>query len=260
MILETIVTAVQVRLREDKQRVSPARMMARAEAVPAPADFPFYRALCGPAPAFICEVKKASPSKGIISPDFPYVATARAYEEAGAAAVSVLTERDYFLGDPQYAKEIAAATRLPVLRKDFIVDAYQLYEARAIGAAAVLLIAAILSDPALTYFLQLAHTLGLSVLTECHTAGEIQRAVRAGARIIGINNRNLRDFTVDLNRTRQLCRYVPDSCILVSESGIRTGDDVATLRACGVQAVLIGETCMRSRDKKALLQQLRGQG
>jgi indole-3-glycerol phosphate synthase len=214
--------------------------------------------------AFICEVKKASPSKGLIAktpqgaPDFPYLQIALDYEAAGAAAISVLTEPEYFLGSDEYLREIAAAVNIPVLRKDFVVDEYQIYEAALLGAQAILLICALLETATLREYIKIAHSLGLSALVETHSAGEVQSALDAGARIIGINNRDLQTFNVDLATTGKLRKLIPAGIITVSESGISSPDDIKTLGGYGVDAVLIGETLMRSPDKKARLRVLRG--
>lgn len=258
MILDNLVAASQKNVAADKESISLETMKARALAVPSLTDFPFEKQLAKPGLSFICEVKRASPSKGLIAPDFPYLDIAKEYEKAGTAAISVLTERDYFQGSVQYLQEIAQAVQTPVLRKDFIIDAYQIYEAKAMGAAAILLICAVLDDSRLTAFLTLADSLGLSVLTEAHDAEEIRRAVAAGARVIGVNNRNLKDFTVSLDTSCRLRPLVPDHILFVAESGIKTPADTARLRAHGVDAVLIGETLMRSSDKKEMLQQLAG--
>lgn len=258
MILDNLVAASQKNVAADKESISLETMKARALAVPSLTDFPFEKQLAKPGLSFICEVKRASPSKGLIAPDFPYLDIAKEYEKAGAAAISVLTERDYFQGSVQYLQEIAQAVQTPVLRKDFIIDAYQIYEAKAMGAAAILLICAVLDDSRLTAFLALADSLGLSVLTEAHDAEEIRRAVAAGARVIGVNNRNLKDFTVSVDTSCRLRPLVPDHILFVAESGIKTPADTARLRAHGVDAVLIGETLMRSSDKKEMLQQLAG--
>lgn len=258
MILDNLVAASQKNVAADKESISLETMKARALAVPSLTDFPFEKQLAKPGLSFICEVKRASPSKGLIAPDFPYLDIAKEYEKAGAAAISVLTERDYFQGSVQYLQEIAQAVQTPVLRKDFIIDAYQIYEAKAMGAAAILLICAVLDDSRLTAFLALADSLGLSVLTEAHDAEEIRRAVAAGARVIGVNNRNLKDFTVSVDTSCRLRPLVPDHILFVAESGIKMPADTARLRAHGVDAVLIGETLMRSSDKKEMLQQLAG--
>ena len=218
----------------------------------------FYRRLARPGVNFICEVKKASPSKGVIAPDFPYVQIARAYEEAGAAAISCLTEPEYFLGRDRYLQEIARTVKLPVLRKDFTVSAYQIYQARLLGAAAVLLIVTLLSEAQLREYLQLAASLHLAALVEAHSEAEVDTALRAGAEIIGVNNRNLQDFTVDVQTSLRLRKLVPAGKLFVAESGIKTAADVAQLRQAGVNAVLIGETLMRSKDIAGKLQELAG--
>ena len=221
-------------------------------------DFPFERALRGKDMSFICEVKKASPSKGIIAEDFPYMDIAREYAAAGAAAISVLTEPYYFKGDDRYLKEIAETVSIPVLRKDFIVDEFMIYEAKLLGASAVLLICAILEQKQLAEYIQLAHTLGLSALVEAHDERELNMALESGARIIGVNNRDLKTFEVDTNNSIRLRKLAPPGIIFVSESGIKTREDIAALRRNNVDAVLIGETLMRAGDKKAALAELRG--
>jgi indole-3-glycerol phosphate synthase len=219
--------------------------------------FPFECALSLPGLAFICEVKKASPSRGIITPDFPYLQIARDYEAAGAAAISVLTEPEYFLGSDEYLREIAAVVDVPVLCKDFVVDEYQIYEAALLGAQALLLICALLETGVLREYIKIAHSLGLSALVEIHSAEEAQSALEAGARIIGINNRDLRTFTVDLGNTGKLRKLIPAGIITVSESGISSPDDIRTIGDYGVDAVLVGEAMMRSPDKRAYLRELR---
>ena len=219
---------------------------------------PFERALAAERISFICEVKRASPSKGLIAPDFPYLEIARSYEEAGASAISCLTEPFYFQGRDRYLSEIAAAVSLPVLRKDFTVDPYMIYEAKALGAAAVLLICAILDDAELAAYLELARELGLSALVEAHTEHEVERALKSGARVIGVNNRDLQTFQVDITTSVRLRKLVPPDRLYVSESGIVTPADVAALRQNGTDAVLIGETLMRSPDRRAALAALRG--
>lgn len=230
----------------------------RQEALAVPrGDFPFTRALQKKELAFICECKKASPSKGLIAPDFPYVKIAQEYEAAVADAISVLTEPKYFLGDERYLAEIAAAVSLPCLRKDFIVDEYMIYEAKVLGAAAILLIVAILTKEELKAYLELADSLGLSVLTEAHSEDEIAAALEAGANIIGVNNRNLKDFSVDVENSKRLRASVPPDKLFVMESGIATPEDVAAARAMKADGVLIGETLMRADDKRARLRYLK---
>lgn len=207
---------------------------------------------------FICECKKASPSKGLIAPDFPYLEIARQYEEAGASAISVLTEPKWFLGSPEYLREIGEEVKVPCLRKDFIVDPYMIYEAKLLGAAAVLLICAILDTGTLAEYLEAADSLGLSAIVEAHDETEVASAVSAGARIIGVNNRNLKDFTVDIHNSIRLRSCAPAGTIFVAESGIRTPEDVETLRQNGVNAVLIGEQLMRAGSPKEELNRLRG--
>ena len=209
--------------------------------------------------AFICECKKASPSKGLISPDFPYLSVAKEYEAAGADCISVLTEPKWFLGKDAYLREIAQAVQIPCLRKDFTIDEYMIWEARLLGASAVLLICSLLSDEQLSEYLGICDALGMSALTEAHDEKEIERALNAGARVIGVNNRNLRDFTVDPGNSARLRELVPGDVVFVAESGIRDASDVAALKAAGADAVLIGETLMRASDKKAMLAELKGE-
>jgi indole-3-glycerol phosphate synthase len=226
----------------------------------------FEQALTKPGLSFISEVKKASPSKGLIAHDesgapfFPYLEIAQEYEKAGADAISVLTEPEYFLGSDEYLRKIAATVQVPVLRKDFIVDPYQIYEAKLLGASAVLLICALLDTATLTEYIGIARALGIAALVEAHSADEVRSAVSAGARIIGINNRDLKTFKVDLAVTGKLREFVPAGIITVSESGIRSAEDIRVLSEYGIDAVLIGETLMRSGDKKEALAKLRNAG
>ena len=221
-------------------------------------SFAFEAALRKPGISFICECKKASPSKGLIAPDFPYLDIAKAYTAAGADAISVLTEPKWFLGSDAYLKEIASAVSTPCLRKDFTVDAYMIYEAKLLGASAVLLICAILNDAQLKEYLAICDGLGLSALVEAHDDAEVDRALAAGARILGVNNRNLKTFTVDTENSRRLRARIPQDVLFVSESGVKTAEDVAGLAAIGADAVLIGETLMRAPDKAAKLRELKG--
>lgn len=221
-------------------------------------NFPFEKALRSEDMAFICEIKKASPSKGVIADDFPYLAIAKDYEAAGAAAISVLTEPYWFKGDDRYLREIADTASLPLLRKDFTVDSYMIYEAKVLGASAVLLICSILDQETLAEYISVAHSLGLSALVEVHDEDELKMALRAGARIIGVNNRNLKTFEVDTGNSIRLRKLTPKEIVFVSESGIRTAEDIDMLRQHNVNAVLIGETLMCSPDKKAALAELKG--
>lgn len=224
------------------------------------ASFPFERALAQQGMSFICEVKRASPSKGLIAPDFPYLSIACDYEAAGAAAVSCLTEPFWFQGRDEYLAEIAGAVGIPVLRKDFVVDEYMVYGAKALGAQAVLLICSILDDSQLAAYRALCDELGLSALVEAHTASEVERALAAGARVVGVNNRDLATFEVDLGTSRRLRALAGPDVLFVAESGIRSAADVTCLREDGVDAVLVGEALMRAFDKRAALDALRGEG
>lgn len=256
-ILEQLAAHARERVRQAKRQIPPDRMQAEALALPK-GDFAFEKALRKPGLSFICECKKASPSKGLIAPDFPYLQIARDYEAAGADAISVLTEPKWFLGSDAFLREIAAAVRIPCLRKDFTVDPYMIYEAKCLGASAVLLIVSLLSEEELRDYLAVSDALGLSALVEAHDGREIETALSAGARIIGVNNRNLKDFSVDTGNSRRLRQLIPPDILFVSESGVRTPEDVAALRESGADAVLIGETLMRAADKAAKLRELRG--
>lgn len=258
MILEELAAAARERVRAERQKISPEAMRRMAEAMPRGMGFPFEQALRAPGLSFICEVKKASPSKGIIAEDFPYLEIAGEYEQAGASAISVLTEPTRFLGQDRYLQEIADKVSIPVLRKDFTVDGYMIDQAKVLGASAVLLICAILDDEELVEHLAHAEALGLSALVEAHDEAEVERALKAGAGILGVNNRDLRTFRVDVDNSVRLRRLVPPHVVFVSESGIRGPEDTRKLYENGTAAVLIGETLMRSADKRAALDCLRG--
>ncbi len=257
-ILDTI-AAHNRQLVAEKKRLRPlAQVRAEAEALDASTGYPFRRALAAPGVSFICEVKKASPSKGLIAPDFPYLDIAREYEAAGADAISCLTEPKWFLGRDEYVREIASTVSLPVLRKDFTIDEYMIYEAKTLGASAVLLICSLLDGDTLRRWRLLAESLGMDALVEAHDEAEVETALASGARIVGVNNRNLKDFTVDVHNSTRYRRMVPPSVLFVSESGIQTRADVEVLEENGTSAVLIGETFMKSIDKKAMMDELKG--
>ena len=258
MILDKIIEATKIRVAQEKQVESPESVKAAALALPADTGFPFEAALRQQDFNFICEVKKASPSKGIIAEHFPYLEIAKEYEVAGVAAISVLTEPDFFKGDKKYLQEIASAVKIPVLRKDFIIDEYQIYQAKVWGASAILLICACLDVPTLTKFRELADSLGLSSLVEAHDEHEVQMAIDCGARIIGVNNRNLKDFTVDVQNSVRLRNLVQDDVIFVSESGLETPEDIQGLRDNNIGVALMGETFMRSPNKVEKLSYLYG--
>ena len=258
MILDKIVEATKIRVAQEKQVESPEAVKAAALALPSDTGFPFEAALRQQDFNFICEVKKASPSKGIIAEHFPYLDIAKEYEVAGAAAISVLTEPDFFKGDKKYLQEIASTVKIPVLRKDFIIDEYQIYQAKLWGASAILLICACLDVPTLTKFRELADSFGLSSLVEAHDEHEVQMAIDCGARIIGVNNRNLKDFTVDVQNSVRLRNLVQDDVIFVSESGLETPEDIQVLRDNNIGVALMGETFMRSPNKVEKLAYLYG--
>ena len=255
-ILDKIAERAKSRVAQCKENISPDKMKSQALNLPR-GNFPFEVALRKPELAFICECKKASPSKGLIAENFPYVDIAKAYEAAGADAVSILTEPEFFLGDDKFLAEIAAQVSIPCLRKDFVVDDYMIYQAKVLGASAALLICAILDDTQLKNFIATCDGLGLSALVEAHDEHEIKRAIAAGARIIGVNNRNLKDFSVDMDNAKRLRELVPRDIIFVSESGVKTPDDIKKIRELGADAVLIGEVLMRAADKSAKLAELK---
>lgn len=258
MILDKIIEATKIRVAQEKQIESPESVKSAALALPSDTRFPFEAALRQQDFNFICEVKKASPSKGIIAEHFPYLDIAKEYEVAGAAAISVLTEPDFFKGDKTYLQEIASTVKIPVLRKDFIIDEYQIYQAKVWGASAILLICACLDVPTLTKFREIADSLGLSSLVEAHDEAEVQMAIDCGARIIGVNNRNLKDFTVDVQNSVRLRNLVQDDVIFVSESGLETPEDIQVLRDNNIGVALMGETFMRSPNKVEKLAYLYG--
>ncbi len=258
-ILDRLADHARERVEEAKRRQSLTEIRQRASDMPK-GNFAFENALKKPDIAFICECKKASPSKGLIAPEFPYLSIAREYEAAGADAVSVLTEPKWFLGSDKYLKDIAEAVSIPCLRKDFTVDEYMIYEAKLLGASAVLLICSILSEEQIKEYIGICDGLGLSALVEAHDGEEVEIALRAGARMIGVNNRNLKDFSVDTENSRRLRQMIPPEILFVSESGVGSAEDVSSLRGIGADAVLIGETLMRAADKKAKLRELKGEG
>ncbi len=255
-ILDQIAAKTRERIAHRKTIVSLEVLRMQAEALDTDYTFPFEQALKQEGVSFICEVKKASPSKGVIAAEFPYLQIAKEYEAAGASAISCLTEPFYFQGRDEYLKEIASQVSIPVLRKDFTIDPYMIYEAKVLGASAVLLICALLSEKELKDYLMISDRLGLSALVEAHTEEEVKCAVNSGARIIGVNNRDLKTFQVDLTTSIRLRKMAPKTCIFVSESGIRDEKDIAKLSECGTDAVLIGEILMRTSDKRQLIRKL----
>lgn len=256
-ILNELADYAKERVAKAKEAKSLEEVKAQALAMPK-GDFSFEKALRKDDIAFICECKKASPSKGIIAEEFPYLDIAKEYEVAGANCISVLTEPKWFLGKDEYLQEIASAVSIPCIRKDFTVDEYQIYEAKTLGASAVLLICAILTEGQIKDYIAICDELGLSALVEAHDEAEVNMALNAGARLIGVNNRNLKDFTVDTGNSKNLRSLIPEDIIFVSESGVKTAEDIQGLREAGANAVLIGETLMRAADKKAKLNELKG--
>ena len=258
MILDEIAAKTRERVAECKKKVSLEEMKQKALSLNPETGFPFEKQLQKKGVSFICEIKKASPSKGVIAEHFPYLDIAAEYEKIGADCISVLTEPDYFMGSTKYLQEIKETVKIPLLRKDFTVDEYMIYEAKVIGASAVLLICSLLDEDTLREWIALSHSLGLSALVEAHDEEEIQMAVRAGARIIGVNNRNLKTFEVDINNCIRQRKHIPSDILFVAESGIKCREDIAALEKGGVDGVLIGETLMRSPDKEATLRRLKG--
>ena len=256
-ILDELAGYAKIRVAREKQKISLEEIKESAFSMPK-GNFAFEKALKKNDIAFICECKKASPSKGIIAENFPYLEIAKEYEKAGADCISVLTEPSRFLGKNEYLQEIANAVKIPCLRKDFTVDEYMIYQAKLLGASAVLLICSILDKSQIKEYISMCDTLGLSALVEVHDETEMQTALQSGARIIGVNNRNLKDFSVDTDNSRKLRELVPNDVIFVSESGVKTPEDVQKLRDIGANAVLIGETLMRAENKRDMLAKLKG--
>ena len=256
-ILDEIASYARLRV-EEKKKEKPIEAIRFEAASFMKKDFLFEKTLKGEDISFICECKKASPSKGIIAENFPYADIALEYEKAGADAISVLTEPKYFLGKEEYLSEISSLVSVPCLRKDFVVDEYMIYESVILGASAVLLICSILTNDELERYLSICHNYGLSALVETHDEKEVRTALACGAKIIGVNNRNLKDFSVDTDNSKKLRDLIPDNVIYVSESGIKDAKDVEKLRSIGVDAVLVGETLMRAKNKKDKLEELKG--
>ncbi len=261
MILDDIVLATRKRVEIKKREIPLEKIKAQAIALAERErefTYPFEQAISRSDISFICEVKRASPSKGVIAEEFPYLAIAREYERAGADCISVLTEPEYFKGNDCYLKEINQIVGIPILRKDFIIDEYMIYEAKLMGASCILLIAALLDTKTIKDFIKICDSLGMSALVEIHNEKEITSAIESRARLIGVNNRNLRDFTVDIQNSVRMRNKIPRDILMIAESGIKTADDIQMLRKHGVNGVLIGETLMRSQDKTAMLAELRG--
>ena len=258
-ILAELAEAAKTRVERDKKNLPPPELERICAAMSSCSKrFAFEKKIAEPGMSFICEIKRASPSKGVIAEYFPYLDIALDYEAAGASCVSVLTEPDYFMGSDRYLEEIACIVGLPVLRKDFIIDPYQIYQARLLGAGAVLLICALLEPSRLKEYTALSDSLGLSALVEAHNEREIEAALASGARMIGVNNRDLTTFEVDPQKSARLRRLVPAKTLFVAESGIKCHDDILSLRQIGVDAVLVGEALMRAPDRQAALRGLMG--
>jgi len=258
-ILDELAAYAGERVSKNKAVLSLEELKAEVKLLPKK-NFEFEKALMKEDISFICECKKASPSKGLIAPDFPYLQIAKEYEAAGADCISVLTEPKWFLGSDDYLKEITDNVSIPCIRKDFTVDEYMIYEARKLGASAVLLICSILTEEQIKEYIGICDELGLSALVEAHDEEEIETAVRCGARLIGVNNRNLKDFTVDTGNSARLRKLIPENVVFVSESGVKSTEDICELRKIGANAALVGETLMRATDKTAKLKELKGNG
>ena len=258
-ILDKLADLSRDRAKREQETVSAEELREQAKALGKGNGEAFISALKKPGISFICEIKKASPSKGLISPDFPYLKIAEAYEQAGADCISCLTEPEYFLGSDDIFREVREKVNLPMLRKDFTVCEYQLDQARVMGANAALLIVSLMDERTLAAYLEHCEELGIAALVETHDEEEIRTAVSTGAKIIGVNNRNLKDFSVDFGNAARLRDRIPPECIYVAESGVRTPEDVQRLRQIGADAALIGETLMRAEDPAETLKSLRRQ-
>ena len=256
-ILQTIAAHARTRVAADRAKISLEELKALCQEAGPGQGEQFVSALTRPGLSFLCEIKKASPSKGLISPDFPYLDIARAYEAAGADGVSCLTEPKWFLGSDDIFRQVRRTISLPMLRKDFTVDEYQIYQARLMGANAVLLIVSLLDEGTLGRYLELCRSLGLAALVETHDGQEVDAALNAGAEIIGVNNRNLKDFSVDFSNAARLRDRIPPGVLYVAESGLTGPEDAAALKRLGADAALVGEALMRAPDKGAMLASLR---
>ena len=256
-ILQTIAAHARTRVAADQAKISLEELKALCQEAGPGQGEQFVSALNRPGLSFLCEIKKASPSKGLISPDFPYLDIARAYEAAGADGVSCLTEPKWFLGSDDIFRQVRRTISLPMLRKDFTVDEYQIYQARLMGANAVLLIVSLLDGETLKGYLDLCRSLGLAALVETHDGQEVDAALNAGAEIIGVNNRNLKDFSVDFSNAARLRDRIPPGVLYVAESGLTGPEDAAALKRLGADAALVGEALMRAPDKGAILASLR---
>lgn len=257
MILTKLADSTRDRVEREKKQI-PLEMVKEQALAMKKGDFSFEKVIAEGDISFICEVKRASPSKGMLVEEFPYVQIAKDYEEAGADCISVLTEPDYFKGDKKYLKEISENVSVPLIRKDFVIDEYMIYDAKIHGASCVLLICSLLDKETMEKYIEICDNLGMSALVEAHDEEEIQKAIEAGARMIGVNNRDLKTFTVDIRNSERLRKLVPDNILFIAESGIKTNADINRLRKANVNGVLIGETFMKAENKKEMLQKLRG--
>lgn len=254
MILDDLVAATKQRLVEEKKQVPLIELKQQAQQIPNRDSQTIINKFLEPKLHFIGEIKKSSPSKGTIVDDFPYMKIAQEYQDAKIDAISILTEPTYFQGKLAYLKEISKTSNVPLLRKDFTIDPYMIYQAKVAGASLILLIVAILDDEELISYLKLSQKLGLAALVEVHNENELQRALKANAKIIGVNNRNLKDFTVDINNSLKLRPLVPKQIPFITESGIKTSADIKKLKRAQVNGVLIGETFMKAPDRVKIIQ------
>ena len=258
MIIDDIIESTKERVAQNKKLHPIEKIAAVAFDKPINFDYPFEKALRKPGLSYIMEVKRAIPTKGQITQNFDYKTIAKEYEDIGASAISVVTEPDFFKGDDDFLAEIAKIVKIPVLRNDFIVDEYMVYESKLLGADAIILLCSVLDEITLMRCLNLAERLGMSALVEAHSSMQVKKALRVGAKIIGVNNCDLRTFKVDMKNSVELRSMVGDDIIFVSESGIKTADDIKVLEENNVDAVLIGETLMKSHDKRKTFEILQG--
>ena len=258
MILDKLAQSTKNRLKQEKKTIPLEVVKKQALDMPK-GKFEFEKALAKPGINFICEVKKASPSKGIIAEKFPYVDIAKEYEKAGATCISVLTEPEYFKGDKKYLKEISENVSIPLIRKDFVIDEYMIYDGKIHGASCVLLICSLLDEDTIRKYIEICDSLGMSALVEAHDEEEVEKAIKSGARIIGVNNRDLKTFTVDIGNSERLRKLVPEDILFVAESGIKSNVEIERLKKAKVNGVLIGETFMKAENKKQMLDELKGE-
>lgn len=259
MIIDDIVASTFERVAENKKRNSIDKLARLAFEKPINKDYPFEKALRNKANlAYIMEIKRCVPTKGEITRNFDYKSIAKEYEDIGATAISVMTEPDYFKGDDDFLAEIARIVKIPVLRDDFIVDEYMVYESKLLGADAITLICSVLDEITLMRCLNLAENLGMSAVVEAHSSMQVKKALRVGAKIIAVNNCDLRNFEIDMNNSLELQKMIPEDVIFISRSGVKTYQDICKLEENNVNAVMVGEVLMRSHDKRKTFEILQG--